>query len=37
MILEKFGIKLSSVQVADIEKVRQWRNADYVRENMLFQ
>ncbi len=36
MILQKFGVKLHSLQRKDIQKVRAWRNAQFVRKNMLF-
>jgi len=36
MILRKFGIQLHSLEHKDIQLTRTWRNADFVRKNMIF-
>lgn len=36
MILRKFGIQLKSLEHKDIHITRNWRNADFVRQNMIF-
>jgi len=35
MILRKFGIQLHSLEHKDIQLTRTWRNADFVRKNMI--
>jgi len=37
MILRKYGLELHSLTEEDTEKVRKWRNDDFVQERMLFQ
>lgn len=36
MILRKFGIQLQSLEHKDIHITRNWRNANFVRQNMIF-
>lgn len=36
MILRKFGVQLHSLEHKDIQLTRRWRNADFVRKNMIF-
>lgn len=37
MEIEKYGIRLKRLTEADLEQVRTWRNADFVRSQMEYQ
>ena len=36
MIIKGYGIELHRLQESDIETVRNWRNADYIRDQMQY-
>lgn len=36
MLLRNYGIQLRSLSRDDLELIRQWRNSDFIRKNMLF-
>lgn len=36
MIIQKYGLSLSSLKKEDLELVRNWRNSDFIRSQMLY-
>ncbi|MEM0999385.1 MAG: GNAT family N-acetyltransferase [Bacteroidota bacterium] len=37
MEIQHYGIRLKTIGLADLERMRQWRNAEHVRPNMEYQ